>query len=244
MSSNNRQSDDQMKCVYMGPPMRRNLLASLKEKIAGNKSKKPYPGSFAEEKDPDDEPGLEEVYMGPPPEDEEEPEPLPEPVPKKAAEADRRLMEGVYAGPDIPPMAPVYAGPEMMNVPQRDPRVRGQEGPRMEALYAGPQRPMGQMMLVYAGPEYFAKRRSTQEDQTGTPSPDDKGRPSICPVCGSRVAQGRFCPKCGALLPETPMVKCPGCGSIVQKGRFCPECGMLFSQDENAAAEEESSHQL
>ena len=104
-------------------------------------AQKPLPGSFAEEKDPDDEPVLEEVYMGPPPEDEEEPEPLPEQVPKKAAEADRRLMEGVYAGPDIPPMAPVYAGPR---------------------------RPTGQMMMVYAGPEYFAKRRSTQEDQTGT----------------------------------------------------------------------------
>ena len=216
MSSNNRQCDDQMKCVYMGPPMRRNLLASLKEKIAGNKSKKPYPGSFAEEKDPDDEPVLEEVYMGPPPEDEEEPEPLPEQVPKKAAEADRRLMEGVYAGPDIPPMAPVYAGP----------------------------RPTGQMMMVYAGPEYFAKRRSTQEDQTGTPSPEDKGKPTICPVCGSPVAQGRFCSECGASLPGTLMVKCPGCGSIVRKGRFCPECGMLFSQDENAPAAEESSHQL
>ena len=215
--NNNGRSDDQMKCVYMGPPMRRNLLASLKEKIAGNKPKKPYPGSFAEEKDPDDEPVLEEVYMGPPPEDEEEPEPLPEPVPQKAAEADRRLMEGVYAGPDIPPMAPVYAGPR---------------------------RPTGQMMMVYAGPEYFAKRRSTQENQTGTPSPEDKGKPTICPVCGSPVAQGRFCSECGASLPGTLMVKCPGCGSIVRKGRFCPECGMLFSQEENAPAAEESSHQL
>ena len=189
--NNNGRSDDQMKCVYMGPPMRRNLLAY--------------------------EPVLEEVYMGPPPEDEEEPEPLPEPVPQKAAEADRRLMEGVYAGPDISPMAPVYAGPR---------------------------RPTGQMMMVYAGPEYFAKRRSTQEDQTGTPSPEDKGKPTICPVCGSPVAQGRFCSECGASLPGTLMVKCPGCGSIVRKGRFCPECGMLFSQEENAPAAEESSHQL
>ena len=82
MSSRNR-SDDQMKCVYMGPPMRRNLLDSLKERLAGNKPKKSYPGSFADGRDPDDGPGTADVHAGPGP-DPEEPE-----------------LEEVYMGPPL-----------------------------------------------------------------------------------------------------------------------------------------------
>ena len=154
MSSRNR-SDDQMKCVYMGPPMRRNLLDSLKERLAGNKPKKSYPGSFA-----DDSPLTEEPEPGP------EPGTLPEPAPETKEPFDPRAMEGVYAGPDmqnVPPMAPVYAGPEMMNDPQWDPRVRIPDGPRMEALYAAPRRPQpSEMMMVYAGPDYFANKKNSQ----------------------------------------------------------------------------------
>ena len=100
-------SDDQMKCVYMGPPMRKNPFAALKEKFAGKgPEKKPYPKSFADDRDPDSDPGmvdvyaglgpeepeLEEVHMGPPLTDEPEEMPGKEPVPEKAAEAAREYQ--------------------------------------------------------------------------------------------------------------------------------------------------------
>ena len=241
---NNGRSDDQMKCVYMGPPMRRNLLNSLKERLAGNKPKKPYPGSFADDKDPDDEPGLEEVYMGPPlteePEANSEPETLPEPAPEVPAEQpafDPRAMEGVYAGPEmmnVPPMAPVYAGPEMMNDPARDPRVRIPDGPRMEALYAAPRRPQpSEMMMVYAGPDYFANRNSQTPMMMAYAGPPNMSTMAEQMEAARKQAEDR---------PEAPDFRneeqdpedlgkptvCPGCGASVPQSRFCSECGALL----------------
>ena len=313
---NNGQSDDQMKCVYMGPPMKKNLLASLRERFAGRNpgKKRPYPKSFADDRDPDDDPGmvdvyagppideepetervyagpgrgleepeLEEVYMGPPVTEEAEPEnegePVPAPAPDKNPPFDPRAMEGVYAGPDlpnIPPMAPVYAGPEMMNDPQITAAYAGPEmmnGPRMEALYAAPKRPdASQMMLVYAGPDYFANNRNVQapmmmvyagpstdmsmtlaekiaaaqkeaeewyrKEHPGrdyskeTQDPEDLGKETVCPGCGTKVLQARFCSECGAALPGSIMVNCPTCGSIVPKLKFCSECGAVFPKEE------------
>ncbi|MBQ6294124.1 MAG: zinc ribbon domain-containing protein [Lachnospiraceae bacterium] len=304
---NNGRSDDQMKCVYMGPPMKKSILASLRERFAGKGpgKKKPYPGSFADEKDPDDdlgrgleEPELEEVYMGPPvpeepePETEAEPEPEPEAVPEPAPETDKPFdpsaVEGVYAGPDpsgIPPMAPVYAGPEMMNDPQITAAYAGPEmmsGPRMEALYAAPRRPdASRMMMVYAGPDYFAEKftqtsmmmayagpamdmsmtmaekmaaaqKEAEEwyrkehpgvDYSKEPqNPEDLGKETVCPGCGTKVLQARFCSECGAALPGSIMTKCPTCGSIVFKSKFCSECGAVFpKEEENASSPAEES---
>ncbi len=257
MSSGNR-SDDQMKCVYMGPPMRRNLLDSLKERLAGKEPKKPYPGSFADDRDPDDGPGtadvhagpgpdpeepeLEEVYMGPPlteepePESDPAPEPgtLPAPAPEAKAPYDPRITEGVYAGPQIPPMAPVYAGPEMMNDPQKDPRVWDPKKPRMEALYAAPRRP-SEMMMVYAGPDYFARKKNAQAPMmlvyAGPPN-----MPSMAQQMEAARSQAENDQKEAPDYrnetqdPEDlgrPTV-CPGCGASVPQSRFCSECGALL----------------
>ena len=285
MSDNNAgRSDDQMKCVYMGPPMRKNPFAALKEKFAGKgPEKKPYPKSFADDRDPDSDPGmvdvyagpgpeepeLEEVYMGPPLTDEPEEMPGTEPVPDKAAEPDLRAMEGVYAGPQVPPMAPVYAGPEMMSGP-RDDVPRGMEGPRMEALYAAPRRPSpSEMMMVYAGPDFFSNGKYTQtpmmmayagpqfnmqlsmaeqmaaaqkqaeeeRDRKSPQNPEDFGKDTFCPKCGSKVKHGRFCTECGALLPETLRIFCPNCGANVPKDKFCRECGTELPQDEESGSE-------
>ena len=300
---NNGRSGDQMKCVYMGPPMKKDLLASLRERIAGKGpgKKKPYPGNFADEKDPDDDPGMVDVYAGPPVEEEPETErvyagpgrglELEEPEPAPAPEADKpfdpRAMEGVYAGPDIPPMAPVYAGPEMMNDPQITAAYAGPEmmsGPRMEAPYAAPRRPdASRMMMVYAGPDYFAdKFTQTQmmmayagpamdmsmtmaekmaaaqkeaeewylkehpgRDYSKEPqNPEDLGKETVCPGCGTKVLQARFCSECGAALPGSIMTKCPTCGSIVFKSKFCSECGAVFPKEEESGtvpAEESGS---
>lgn len=318
-------SDDQMKCVYMGPPMRKNLLASLKERLAGKGQRKTYPASFADEKDPDNDPGMVDVYAGPPVEeeaemervyagpgcglepvleevymgpqaDEEQPEPetapepapeaetepAPAPAPKTDSPFDPRAMEGVYAGPqppNIPPMAPVYAGPEMMNAPQITAAYAGPEmmnGPRMEALYAAPKRPdPSQMMMVYAGPDYFANKftqtpmmmayagpatdmsmtmaekmaaaqKEAEEwyrkehpgrDYSKEPqNPEDFGKETVCPGCGTKVLQARFCSECGAALPGSIMTKCPTCGSIVFKSKFCSECGAVFPKEEESAS--------
>ena len=235
MSSRNR-SDDQMKCVYMGPPMRRNLLDSLKERLAGNKPKKSYPGSFADGRDPDDGPGtadvhagpgpdpeepeLEEVYMGPPLEEGPEPGPAPEPgtLPAPAPEAkapfDPRITEGVYAGPQIPPMAPVYAGPEMMNDPTKDPRVRDPKKPRMEALYAAPRRP-SEMMMVYAGPPNMPSMAQQMEAARSQAENGQKEAPDYRNETQDPADLGK------------PTV-CPGCGASVPQSRFCSECGAML----------------
>lgn len=270
-------SDDQMKCVYMGPPMRKNPFASLREKLAGSlPEKKNYPESFADAPGPE-KPELEEVYMGPPVTEEPEAEelPLPEaapepaPAPDRAAEPDPRLTEGVYAGPQVPPMAPVYAGPEMMSGP-RDDAPRGMEGPRMEALYAAPRRPQpSEMMMVYAGPDFFSNGKYTQtpmmmayagpqfnmqlsmaeqmkaaqkqaeeeRDRKLPQNPEDFGKDTFCPNCGSKVKHGRFCTECGALLPETLRIFCPNCGANVPKDKFCRECGTELPQDEESGSE-------
>ena len=240
MSSRNR-SDDQMKCVYMGPPMRRNLLDSLKERLAGNKPKKSYPGSFADDRDPD-EPELEEVYMGPPLTEEPEPGPepgtLPEPAPETKEPFNPRAMEGVYAGPDmqnVPPMAPVYAGPEMMNDPQWDPRVRIPDGPRMEALYAAPRRPQpSEMMMVYAGPDYFTNKKNSQ-----APMMMVYAGPPNMPTMAEQMEAARKQAENRTEAPDfrneeqdpedlgKPTV-CPGCGASVPQSRFCSECGAML----------------
>lgn len=44
----------------------------------------------------------------------------------------------------------------------------------------------------------------------------------VCPSCGKTVAQGKFCPECGAKFATT----CPKCGKDVPTGaKFCLECG-------------------
>ena len=65
-----------------------------------------------------------------------------------------------------------------------------------------------------------------------------------CPVCGETVtAEHKFCPKCGATLPEKTIgagYLCPKCGKQNVPGTaFCTECGTILP-----AEEEERSKQL
>ena len=147
-------------------------------------------------------------------------------------------MEGVYAGPQIPPMAPVYAGPEMMNGPRSAKERTGDKGPRMEALYAAPRRPdAGRMMLVYAGPEYFANRGKMQ-----TPMAPVYAGPDFFANRGNEqtpAAPGSAAPAPSAdrgdALPQAEDGKdivCPVCGERVPRSRFCIECGARLPQDE------------
>ena len=266
-----------------------SMFDSLKNLFGGKQpGKQPYPKSFAAGNDPDDDPSMIDVYAGPEPDIEEDPEtervyagpePFePEPAPEPEKSFDPRVMEGVYAGPDlpnIPPMAPVYAGPEMMNGPMMAAAYAGPEmmnGPRVEVRSDTPQRPdPSQMMMVYAGPDYFANKftqtpmmmayagpatnmsmtmaekmaaaqKEAEEwylkDHPGhdyskeTQNPEDLGKKTVCPSCGSFVRQSRFCPECGAALPGSLMVKCQTCGNIVRKGLFCSECGAAFPKEE------------
>ena len=321
-------SDDQMKCVYMGPPMKKNLFASLREKFFGKGpgKKAPYPKSFADDPDPEDDPGtvdvyarppaeeepeLEEVYMGPPvteeaaeedvspPEDvpqppvpEDVPElPVPEDVPELPAEeklqnaerkgwrADPGTIEGVYAGPQIPPMAPVYAGPEMMSDqgrfnlvyggpsmmsgPKKDADRSNKKSPRMEALYAAPRRPQpSEMMMVYAGPDFFSNNRNAQTPMMMAyagpqmnimqmsmdeqmKAAQEAAEKKAQEAAQQSPAEAEFCPNCGAQITHqgiycsecgSPLpgrtMTCPCCGSIVKKAVFCSECGFAFPKEE------------
>ncbi len=49
--------------------------------------------------------------------------------------------------------------------------------------------------------------------------------PPKCPECGAElVPEAKFCPQCGAAIPEQP--KCPSCGATVDLSfKFCPRCG-------------------
>ena len=48
-----------------------------------------------------------------------------------------------------------------------------------------------------------------------------------CPKCGTKVKEGtKFCPGCGAAIPQAALEECPYCGAEVSPGAaFCPECG-------------------
>ena len=52
----------------------------------------------------------------------------------------------------------------------------------------------------------------------------------VCPACGEAVkGEGKFCPKCGAKLPELTVMEqalCPNCGKQNEPGAaFCVSCG-------------------
>ncbi len=60
----------------------------------------------------------------------------------------------------------------------------------------------------------------------GTAPTEPAGPPPVkCPSCGGDVpADSKFCPNCGAKMPEPS--KCPNCGADVPVGaKFCPSCG-------------------
>lgn len=44
-----------------------------------------------------------------------------------------------------------------------------------------------------------------------------------CTTCGAE-STGKFCPICGTLMPQPPMIQCSACGKTFQ-GKFCPDCG-------------------
>ncbi len=73
------------------------------------------------------------------------------------------------------------------------------------------------MLLVYAGPEYFANRQSEGVFI------DDFGKFNSPPADAGE--------------PDTPVaenqVKCPTCGNVYSKeSPFCPECGMPRPRNE------------
>ncbi len=67
----------------------------------------------------------------------------------------------------------------------------------------------------------------------------------ICPSCNSGAsAENKFCPKCGAKLPETTLADsavCPSCGKQNKLGtKFCSDCGTklpaaVLEEEANAA---------
>ena len=88
----------------------------------------------------------------------------------------------------------VYAGPEYYEKPPRP----------MEGVYAGPKAPDPMMMCVYAGPDFFAGRDSTQgaylqkQEPVVTTPVEISGDAVICAACGGVNAPGtRFCCECG-----------------------------------------------
>ncbi|MFH1905552.1 MAG: CsgG/HfaB family protein [bacterium] len=48
-----------------------------------------------------------------------------------------------------------------------------------------------------------------------------------CPKCGTKAKEGtKFCPSCGAEIPQAALEECPYCNAEVSPGAvFCPECG-------------------
>lgn len=192
---------------------------------------------------PDDDPGIEEVYAGPafwgvPDADPEEPE-----------------EEREEAGPDIPEMAPVYAGPEYWNGP-----VDREEEERepFETVYAGPEYwdgPAGepeqvpqeipgpdetQMNFVYGGPQFLSQNERDQSLFMAVYAGPDYWNPSIKqqevqgPTMMMLYAAPPFRPQPGAYAPgpeareEAPegTARCPWCGTYYPEDfKFCPECG-------------------
>ena len=141
--------------------------------------------------------------------------------PENKIEDDPKVMEDVYAGPEMdepeepekepekstkkkpgkrrvsqnPPMSGVYAGPEQMR-----------RGGVMKAVYAAPAMTQPQpqpspMMMVYAGPQQMAGMNGTA-GMPGIMIPLPRaGR--FCPECGAPCREtARFCEMCGARLPE------------------------------------------
>ncbi len=124
----------------------------------------------------------------------------------------KRMMEGVYAGPDF------FA----------------QQNPQMfQTVYAGPdfysQQPPQMFQTVYAGPDYYTQPNA---QPIGAPAPTQTNvKPQKwCPECSRTIdADAKFCPNCGAAQPVVPndRNRCSGCGAVLSANdKFCPECGL------------------
>ena len=146
--------------------------------------------------------------------------------PKNKIEDDPKVMEDVYAGPEMDEpeepkdeapkkkkktresMEAVYAGP-----PADEPMSRVYAGPEqmrrggvMKAVYAAPAMTQPQpqpspMMMVYAGPQQMAGMNGTA-GMPGIMIPLPRAD-RFCPECGAPCREtARFCEMCGARLPE------------------------------------------
>ena len=187
------------------------------------RAKKTYPASFSEEPETEDDPSMVDVYAGP--------EPV-EPV-----------LEGVYMGPPVTEEEAPMAAAEVKEVPdaENDPKkqMRRDKGPRMEALYAAPRRPeTGRMMLVYAGPDYFANRGKMQTPMAPVyAGPDffanrgNSQKPAAPGDAESGPSASRQDPQ--AQAEDGSFIVCPVCGERVPRGgRFCMTCGARLPRDE------------
>ena len=185
MTDRDRNRDEQMKCVYIGPPMGKRFglpKGLLKKK---NSVKKPYPESLADDRDPDDDPSMIDVYAGPAPEDE----------PEEERDQNSPIAEGVYAAPRRPdaPIMLVYAGPGYFNRINREAREEEDAPVRAEPQDAEENRQM--TVCPYC----------EKEVPYGEYCPECGGLLPMrqmlrCPVCGSLVGKARFCAECGARL--------------------------------------------
>ena len=109
----------------------------------------------------------------------------------------------------------------------------------MEALYAAPRRPeTGRMMLVYAGPDYFANRGKMQTPMAPVyAGPDffanrgNSQKPAAPGDAESRPSASRQDPQ--AQAEDGSFIVCPVCGERVPRGgRFCLTCGARLPRDE------------
>lgn len=125
-------------------------------------------------------------------------------------------FEEVYAGPDFfegrgkptgdPEDAPepsmieaVYDGPEFFEREPEEPDLPEQEPPSAPSPEEGREvpPPPPPMMCVYAGPDYFAGRRTPSP----APAANQDGKKRYCPDCGTPAEKGdNFCRACGAGL--------------------------------------------
>ena len=158
-------------------------------------------------------------------------------------EPEEPVLEGVYMGPPVTEEEAPMAAAEVKEVPdaENDPKkqMRRDKGPRMEALYAAPRRPeTGRMMLVYAGPDYFANRGKMQTPMAPVyAGPDffanrgNSQKPAAPGNAESGPSASRQDPQ--AQAEDGSFIVCPVCGERVPRGgRFCMTCGARLPRDE------------
>lgn len=237
-----RRRDFRMECVYAGPEeMARRNGQSFNKADQTEKPAEIRPDDAVMETvyaGPEDV-EIEDVYGGPgmfgeldydPPVEEAEESAVPDEEPDQ--KQPDPVMEGVYAGPQLPngaPMMTVYAGPKLPN------------DSLMMAVYAGPQmKPSieaippakpdpSQMMFVYAGPDYFNNRNGQGLQAARKPEDSEENLLSYPQNYAVRDEEESGDPFAGPF--------CPNCGRKVTADMKTCECGWTLIEEDQTEEE-------